>query len=158
MNKKQSAKNSSQSQDRLNLERQLCFALYSASRAMTGIYRPLLEPLDLTYPQYLVMMVLWQQDNLTLSELGEHLKLDSGTLTPLLKRLESTGLLRRERDANDERKVRVSLTPEGVSLRNQAQGVPGLAAATTGHELAELDDLTRRVTKLRNSIAENLES
>lgn len=105
-----------------------------------------------------MMMVLWQQDNLTLSDLGEHLKLDSGTLTPLLKRLEGSGFLRRERDADDERKVRVTLTPEGVSLRNQAQGVPGLAAATTGHELTELDDLTKRVTRLRNSIAENLKS
>ena len=114
--------------------------------------------MGLTYPQYLVMMVLWRCDDITLSNLGDKLKLDSGTLTPLLKRLESSGMLRRERDANDERKVRVTLTPKGVALREQAQRVPGLAAAATGCEIHELDDLTARITMLRDSITKNLES
>lgn len=143
-------------ENRLNLERQLCFALYSASHAMTRLYRPLLDPMGLTYPQYLVMMVLWRRDDITLTKLGEQLKLDSGTLTPLLKRLEKTGFLQRQRDPNDERKVRVTLTPDGVALREQAQEIPGLAAAATGCEISELDDLTERISILQDSIVKNL--
>ena len=96
-------------------------------------------------------------DDITLSSLGEQLKLDSGTLTPLLKRLEKSGLLRRLRDPEDERKVRVTLTPDGIALREQAQKVPGLAAAATGCEISELDDLTERITMLRDGIVRNLE-
>src|SRR6187200_246404 len=94
----------------LALDNQLCFALYSSSLAMTKLYKPLLDPLGLTYPQYLVMLVLWEGDGVTVSELGQRLMLDSGTLTPLLKRLESAGVLQRLRDVADERRVLVRLT------------------------------------------------
>ena len=97
----------------LRLDNQVCFALYSASLAMTKLYKPLLDDIGLTYPQYLVMLVLWEQDGITVSELGERLYLDSGTLTPLLKRLEASGHIRRTRDAQDERRVRIALTPQG---------------------------------------------
>ena len=118
-------------------------------------YRPLLEPLGLTYPQYLVMLVLWERDDLTLSELGERLLLDSGTLTPLLKRLESAGLLQRQRDAGDERKIRVALTAGGSALRFRAEAVPESAAGATGCDHAELDGLTAELVRLRASIATN---
>lgn len=153
MNAKKSGPDQQEPENRLRLERQLCFALYSASLAMTKLYRPLLDPLELTYPQYLVMMVLWERDDVTLSDLAERLRLDSGTLTPLLKRLEGAGLLHRVRDVKDERKVRVTVTLTGGALRNRAQSVPGLAAAATGCKLSELDGLTWRITKLRDSIA-----
>ena len=152
MTEKTSAEEIQESGNRLKLEHQLCFALYSTSLVMTKLYRPLLDPLGLTYPQYLVMMVLWERDDLTLTDLGERLLLDSGTLTPLLKRLEGMELLRRVRDANDERRVRVTLTRKGLELRERAQSVPGLAAVATGCELTELDELTARVTRLRDSI------
>ena len=139
--------------NRLALERQLCFALYSASLAMTKLYRPYLQPMGLTFPQYLVMLVIWERDDVTLSDLAERLLLDSGTLTPLLRRLQSSGLLRRERDARDERKIRVTLTPEGRALRRRARSIPEPAAAAPGCELSELDGLTAQVTKLRDSIA-----
>ena len=108
----------------LLLDEQLCFALYAASRRMTAAYRPLLDALDLTYPQYLVMLVLWEQDGLTVRELGERLQLDSGTLTPLLKRLEQAGLLGRRRRRSDEREVEISLTDAGRTLRERAADVP----------------------------------
>jgi DNA-binding MarR family transcriptional regulator len=108
----------------LLLDEQLCFALYAASRRMTAAYRPLLDALDLTYPQYLVMLVLWEQDALTVRELGERLQLDSGTLTPLLKRLEQAGLLGRRRRRSDEREVEITLTEAGDTLRERAAGVP----------------------------------
>ena len=101
----------------LQIDRQLCFALYSASLAMTKLYKPLLAPLGLTYPQYLVMMALWEGDGLTVSQLGERVALDSGTLTPLLKRLETAGLLQRLRDTADERRVLLRLTAAGRRLR-----------------------------------------
>ena len=94
----------------LALDNQVCFSLYSASLAMTKLYKPLLDPLGLTYPQYLVMLVLWETDDVSVSTLGERLSLDSGTLTPLLKRLEAAGLVKRARSAEDERRVQVSLT------------------------------------------------
>ncbi len=102
---------------RLLLDNQLCFALYAASNAMTRLYRDRLEPLGLTYPQYLVLLVLWEGDNLTVSQLGERLYLDSGTLTPLLKRMETAGHIARRRDPADERQVRISLTPAGQALK-----------------------------------------
>jgi DNA-binding MarR family transcriptional regulator len=108
----------------LNLDLQLCFALYATSRAMTNAYRPILKDIDLTYPQYLVMLVLWQQSNISIGALGERLHLDSGTLTPLLKRLESRGLIRRRRDPTDERQVLVTLTPAGEAMRKPASFVP----------------------------------
>lgn len=108
----------------LHLDQQLCFALYAASRRMTATYRPLLEALDLTYPQYLVMLVLWERDGLTVRELGERLQLDSGTLTPLLKRLEQAGLLGRRRRQSDEREVEITLTDAGHTLRERAAEIP----------------------------------
>jgi MarR family transcriptional regulator, organic hydroperoxide resistance regulator len=106
------------------LDEQLCFALYAASRRMTAAYRPLLEALDLTYPQYLVMLVLWERDGLTVRELGARLQLDSGTLTPLLKRLEQAGLLGRRRRQSDEREVEITLTEAGHKLYERAVDVP----------------------------------
>src|SRR6516225_3784487 len=111
-------------EDWLLLDRQLCFALYSTSLAMTKLYRPLLDELGLTYPQYLVMLVLWEHGTVPIKDIGAALQLDYGTLTPLIKRLEANGLLRRERSAEDERTVRVSLTDQGRALREQAAGVP----------------------------------
>jgi MarR family transcriptional regulator, organic hydroperoxide resistance regulator len=108
----------------LLLDDQLCFALYAASRRMTAAYRPLLDALDLTYPQYLVMLVLWERDGLTVRELGERLQLDSGTLTPLLKRLEQAGLLGRRRRQSDEREVEITLTKAGHKLHERAGDVP----------------------------------
>ncbi|MBV8623925.1 MAG: MarR family transcriptional regulator [Herbaspirillum sp.] len=108
----------------LLLDNQLCFAMYSASLAMTKAYKKILAPLEITYPQYLVMMVLWEQDQVIVSELGARLFLDSGTLTPLLKRMEAMGLLKRARDAGDERRVVVSLTDAGRALREKARAVP----------------------------------
>ncbi|MDR3507613.1 MAG: MarR family transcriptional regulator [Caulobacteraceae bacterium] len=110
--------------DLLRLDVQLCFALYSASNLVTRLYRPLLEPLGLTYPQYLTMLALWEFAPLTVSELGDKLGLDSGTLTPLLKRLEKAGLVSRRRDQADERRVRVHLTDEGQTLRDRAAAIP----------------------------------
>jgi DNA-binding MarR family transcriptional regulator len=111
--------------DPLQLDLQLCFALYSASNLVTRLYRPLLEPLGLTYPQYLAMMALWERSPQTMGELSRRLRLDSGTLQPLFTRLETRGLVRRTRDAEDERRVLVDLTSEGRGLREQAAGVPG---------------------------------
>jgi MarR family transcriptional regulator, organic hydroperoxide resistance regulator len=132
------------------LKQQVCFALYSASRAVTGYYRPLLEPLGLTYPQYLVMLVLWERGETSVKELGTELMLDSGTLSPLLKRLESADLLTRQRDPSDERSVRVALTPHGDELRHAAADVPIRIAAASGlapRELAELRDTLTTLTK-----------
>jgi len=142
----------------LLLDNQLCFALYSASLAMTKLYKPLLEPLGLTYPQYLAMLVLWEANELTVSELGQRLYLDSGTLTPLLKRLEAAGWLKRERDAADERRVIVSLTPEGRKLRDKAAGVPELVAAATQCSLSDLSDLKKRLQRLRSNLSIQLDS
>lgn len=106
------------------VDEQMCFALYAASRAVVNLYRPLLEPLGLTYPQYLVMMLLWERGECGVKDFGAVLQLDYGTLTPLLKRLEARGLLRRERDTRDERSVRITLTEQGARLRRRAKGIP----------------------------------
>lgn len=108
----------------LKLENQLCFALYKTVRAITQTYRPFLESIGLTYPQYLVMLVLWEEDEVTLKKIGDRLMLDSGTLTPMIKKMESQGLLLRKRSAQDERAIRISLTREGQALKNQAARVP----------------------------------
>jgi len=113
----------------LLLDQQLCFALYAASRSVTATYRPLLEALGLTYPQYLTMLVLWEQDGLTVRELGQRLQLDSGTLTPLLKRLQQAGLVSRQRRRSDEREVEIRLTNEGRALQEPAKAVPECMAA-----------------------------
>src|ERR1700704_4187165 len=136
----------------LKLDRQLCFALYSASLAMTKMYKPLLDPLNLTYPQYLAMLVLWERDGLTVSELGQRLQLDSGTLTPLLKRLQANGLIQRQRDSADERRVMLHLTPAGRALKTRAAKVPPDVACATGCSLDELASLTRRLKALRDEI------
>lgn len=138
--------------DWLALDRQLCFALYSASLAMTRFYKPLLAPLGLTYPQYLVMLLLWEQDDRSVGTLGEQLQLDSGTLTPLLKRLEAQRLILRLRDAADERRVRVRLTDEGRALRERARPVPRAVLCATGCEIDELAALTLRLKTLRDSL------
>lgn len=110
--------------DLLRLDRQVCFPLYAATNLLTRTYRPLLEPLGLTYSQYLVMLVLWERSPASVGELGECLHLDSGTLTPLLKRMELAGLVTRSRDPEDERRVLVALTPHGQSLRKAAKSIP----------------------------------
>ena len=135
--------------DWLRLDQQLCFALYSTSLAMTKIYKPLLAPLGLTYPQYLAMLVLWERDGLAVGELGERLFLDSGTLTPLLKRMEASGWLQRERATDDERRVIVSLTAEGRALRQKAKRVPLQLAQATHCSIEELTSLTQRLQQLR---------
>lgn len=136
----------------LLLDNQLCFDLYSASLAMTKIYKPLLAKLGLTYPQYVVMLVLWETDGLMVSEIGDRLFLDSGTLTPLLKRLESAGVLTRQRDAADERRVRVYLTPAGRALKTQAAEIPACVLAQTQCDLPELISLSQRIKALRTRL------
>jgi DNA-binding MarR family transcriptional regulator len=134
------------------LDNQLCFSLYSASLAMTKLYKPLLDALDLTYPQYLVMLVLWEHDDITVSALGERLSLDSGTLTPLLKRLEQAGLLKRQRSSADERKVHVVLTGTGLALCERAAHVPACVVAQSGLPLGELMGLNQQIKKLRGAM------
>jgi DNA-binding MarR family transcriptional regulator len=138
--------------DWLALDHQLCFAVYSASLAMTKLYKPLLEPLGLTYPQYLVMLVLWERDGIAVSQLGERLSLDSGTLTPLLKRLEAAGLLQRLRDAADERRVLLQLSAAGRKLKNRAVRVPQTVACATGCDIDELGSLVARLKQLRTML------
>jgi DNA-binding MarR family transcriptional regulator len=138
--------------DFLGLDQQLCFALYSASLAMTKVYRPMLDAMGLTYPQYLVMLVLWERDGVSVGELGERLNLDSGTLTPLLKRLELQGRLVRERNAVDERRVDVRLTDDGRALREQARQIPPRILEGVGCTLDELGSLTRRLQALRATL------
>jgi len=136
----------------LKLDNQLCFAVYSASLTMTRLYKPVLDKLQLTYPQYLVMLALWEQDGLMVSELGERLSLDSGTLTPLLKRLEANGFVSRLRDVADERRVHISLTAAGRKLRNRAAGVPGCLMAAAQCSVSELIALTQQIQTLRDRI------
>ena len=138
----------------LKLESQLCFALYSTSLALTKQYKPLLQPLGLTYPQYLVLLVLWEQDALGVNDLGQRLFLDSGTLTPLLKRMETAGLLTRTRALDDERRVIVNLSPAGKALRLRALPVPQRIAQSTGCDTEELMNLTRRMQELRSHLHE----
>lgn len=133
----------------LALDAQLCFALYSSSLAMTKLYKPLLAPLGLTYPQYLVMLVLWERDGLTVSAIGERLALDSGTLTPLLKRLQALGLVQRLRDTADERRVLIRLSPAGRALKARAGEVPRRLLGATGCAADEIAALTRQLHALR---------
>ena len=137
----------------LQLDAQLCFAVYAAAQAFTATYRPLLEPMGLTYPQYLTMLVLWEEDGLTVSAIGERLGLDSGTLTPLLKRLEAAGLVIRSRDGRDERQVRVRLTPAGQALAARAAGISERIGCATGLPFSELADLRDRLQALRQALA-----
>ncbi len=136
----------------LQLDNQLCFALYSTSLAMTKLYKPMLEEMGLTYPQYLAMLVLWEQDGLTVSELGERLYLDSGTLTPLLKRMETAGLLSRIRAVQDERRVHITLTAEGRKLKAKAAKIPGCIMSATQCSIPELVSLTQQVQSFRKRL------
>ncbi|MEV0206144.1 MarR family transcriptional regulator [Streptomyces sp. NPDC050788] len=138
--------------DWLRLDQQICFSLNAASRAFGGLYRVLLKDLGLTYPQYLVMLVLWEHGDLPVKKLGEHLRLDSGTLSPLLKRLEAAGLVRRERSARDERSVEAGLTEEGAALRERAVQVPLRIAAATGYEVEEIGRLRTQLDELTEAL------
>jgi DNA-binding MarR family transcriptional regulator len=133
------------SKDLLRLDQQLCFALYSASRAIIRAYAPLLEPLGLTYPQYLAMLALWEQDGISVKQLGERLALDSATLTPLAKRLEQQHLVRRERDDRDERVVRIHLTEAGKALKHKARNVPTALSCRAGFDVKDPSSLERLV-------------
>ena len=137
----------------LLLDNQLCFALYSTSLAMTKLYKPLLDELGLTYPQYLVMLVLWEKDGPMVSELGERLHLDSGTLTPLLKRLEAAGFIARVRDTQDERRVHITLTAAGRKLKARAQKIPGCVRTASQCSLGELVQLKQQLHGLRERLA-----
>jgi DNA-binding MarR family transcriptional regulator len=137
--------------DPLALERQVCFALSIAARSVLAIYRPLLEPMGLTHPQYLVMLALWGRSPLSVKELGEMLQLDAPTLSPLLKRLEAAGLLTRARDPRDERQLRIELTQQGHDLRQLALGVPPAVVARIGVELGELQDLQQALVRLNEA-------
>ena len=136
----------------LKLDNQLCFAVYAASLAMTKAYKPVLGALGLTYPQYLVLLVLWERDNLPVTELGERLFLDSGTLTPLLKRMEAAGWVQRQRSTQDERKVHILLTPAGLALREKAACVPLQMAGMLACDTAELARLTAELHTLRQRL------
>ncbi|MFJ8083677.1 MarR family winged helix-turn-helix transcriptional regulator [Streptomyces sp. NPDC096205] len=130
------------------LDEQLCFALYAAQRAVTAAYRPLLDELGLTYPQYLVLLVLWERGETTVKDLAAALRLDYGTMSPLLKRLESAGLVRRERAAHDERSVLVAGTGRAEELRERAARVPGALLAATGLGGAEVARLREELRAL----------
>ena len=135
------------------LDNQLCFALYSTSLLMTKAYKPLLAEIGLTYPQYLAMLALWEEDSVTVNTLGARLYLDSGTLTPLLKRLETAGLVTRMRGETDERQVMIRLTPKGRALKKPAAKIPEKVAVASGLSLSDIVSLRRKLTKLRANLA-----
>ena len=139
-------------QGSLKLDEFLCFAVYSASHAFNRVYKPLLDKLGLTYPQYLAMVVLWEHGDQTVGSLGEKLFLESSTLTPMLKRLEVMGYIARVRDAIDERQVRVQLTNAGHALRKKAQTIPPCILDATGLKAEDLAKLTKNITMLRKSL------
>jgi DNA-binding MarR family transcriptional regulator len=143
-------------EDYLALDKQFCFALYSASLAMTKTYKPMLDELGLTYPQYLVMLVLWKQDNILVKEIGEALFLDSGTLTPLLKRLEAAQFISRLRDADDERQVRIQLTQGGRALKQHAEKIPKQILCASGQDANQLAVLRSQLQHLRDELRCNL--
>jgi len=136
----------------LLLGNQLCFAVYSTAHAFNRVYKPLLDRLGLTYPQYLVMLVLWERDDVSVKEIGERLFLDSGTLTPLLKRLEAAGLLRRTRSKQDERQVLIALTARGEALREQAKMLPEAILAASACSIGELSALKTDLIALRDQL------
>lgn len=130
----------------------LCFAIYGAAHAFTRAYKPLLEPLGLTYPQYLVMITLWAEDGQKVKTLGDRLGLDSGTLSPLLKRLEQSGLVMRKRDPEDERQVKITLTPEGLALKDKSDSVMGAIMKATGCNLEEASALREALVGLKTRL------
>jgi DNA-binding MarR family transcriptional regulator len=136
----------------ITLDDQLCFALYAASRAVTARYRPMLEAIGLTYPQYLVMMLLWEQDNQTVGQLGSRLALDSGTLSPLLKRLTAAGLVTRHRRVEDERSVSIALTDAGRSLRERAFSISESMIGAIGLDSGEFSELMERLRVLTDRV------
>jgi DNA-binding MarR family transcriptional regulator len=138
--------------DALKLGDQLCFAVYSATHAFNRVYKPLLAALGLTYPQYLTMLVLWEQDDVAVKAIGERLGLDSGTLTPLLKRLEKLGLVARRRDPDDERSVRIALTDEGRALKARAQDIPLALGCAIGRPLPDIVRLRQDIAALRDAL------
>lgn len=138
--------------DQLKLDNQLCFRLYTASRLITQAYRPLLEPLGLTYPQYLVMLVLWENDNMKVNEIGHRLKLDSNTLTPLLQRMERDELIVRSRGIVDGRQTIVSLTKKGRRLEKGASKVPACLTECWKEEPIDMDDMGRTMATLDKMI------
>ncbi|MFK8329373.1 MarR family winged helix-turn-helix transcriptional regulator [Pseudomonas sp. BJa5] len=140
----------------LLLDNQVCFALHSTSLLMTKVYKPLLQALGLTYPQYLAMLVLWEQDGLTVGEISQHLLTDPGSLTPLLKRLEAEGLLKRTRSREDERVVLVHLTDQGRALHTKAQSVPPCILAASGQTVERLQQLQRDLLELRTNLQKSL--
>ena len=135
----------------LKLDNQLCFSLYSSSRFVTRAYAPVLEKFELTYPQYLVMLVLWEKDGLTVNQIGDKLYLDSGTLTPLLKRMQATDLISRKRSEEDERKVVIALTPKGKKMKNEAIQIP---LAMSEKNTLPIEDLMQLKTQLDKLIRE----
>lgn len=137
--------------DPLQLDRQVCFALAVANRAVLGVYRPLLEPLGLTHPQYLVMLALWGEAPMSVKAIAEAIQLDSPTLSPLLKRLESAGLITRERDSRDERNLVVKLTEAGAALRKQAEQIPPAVVERLGVTLADLEELREVLTRVNQA-------
>ena len=137
-----------QLEDPLALEQQVCFALAVASRNVIGVYRPILEPLGLTHPQYLVMLALWQHQPLSVRALGDMLQLEPATLSPLLKRLEAAGLLRREREPGNERALALTLTAKGWQLREEALKIPPAVVSRLGMSIGELMDLHRVLTRV----------
>ena len=139
-------------QDALALDRQLCFQFYAASNLITRLYRPVLDDLGLTYPQYLVLLVLWERDGSTVGEICQRLHLDSGTMTPLLKRMAAMGLVTRARDPDDERRVRITLTEAGRDLRSRAGAVP--QTMTRGQDPEEMEALRKAVSQIVHSLAE----
>ena len=136
----------------LMLGNQLCFAVYSTAHAFNRVYKPLLDRLGVTYPQYLVMLALWERDGVPVKDIGERLFLDSGTLTPLLKRLEAAHLIKRTRSREDERQVLVALTPQGQALKEKARGVPPAILAASGCSLGELTAMKRNLIALRDQL------
>ncbi|SMQ70254.1 transcriptional regulator, MarR family [Devosia lucknowensis] len=134
------------------IDQMLCFAVYSAGHAFTRFYKPRLDALDLTYPQYLAFLVLWERDDITVKALGDKLFLDSGTITPLLKRLEARGLVSRRRDEDDERQVRIRLTPEGLALKDKALAIPLAVIEGTGMTLAAAEAMRQELLALRGRL------
>jgi MarR family transcriptional regulator, organic hydroperoxide resistance regulator len=141
-----------QAADWLRLDNQICFAVYSTAHAFNRVYKPLLDRLSLTYPQYLVMLVLWERDGVPVKDIGERLHLDSGTLTPLLKRLEAAGLIKRARSTEDERQVLIALTPQGQALREKARAVPQSILAATACSISELSAMKNEIIALRDRL------
>jgi MarR family transcriptional regulator, organic hydroperoxide resistance regulator len=136
----------------LRLDNQICFAIYSAAHAFNRVYKPLLDRLGLTYPQYLVMLVLWERDGVPLKDIGERLFLDSGTLTPLLKRLEGAQLIKRTRSKVDERQVLIALTPQGLALKEKARAVPQSVVAASACSIPELSAMKNEIVALRDRL------